>query len=255
MAARKSKADEVAKIENVIPYVCPELTAWNERMRAMDTTLFQCLVVRCSLASPIVAPDRTIAFDGLLAAAVVRQTGQPLASSAHECALVEIPVQRSECNRFHLASLAQFDIEKRSSSFTNKRFPMREAQTISTVSRVQESTGPSKGFRIPREHLHVDKLEWFCIGSRELITDLLADVTALGKKRGVGMGEVVVGSWRVDPIDPWDGFPVLRDGVPLRPLPQDWPGLREYEPAYARLTFPYWDRSREELCAIPPRNA
>ena len=90
---------------------------------------------------------------------------------------------------------------------------MREAQTISTVSRVQESTGPSKGFRIPREHLHIDKLEWYCIGHREHISDLLCNVTALGKKRGVGMGEVVVGSWRVEPIEPWDGFPVLRDGA------------------------------------------
>lgn len=254
MATRKTKADEVVKVEKLVPYVCPELSAWNEAMRNLPGSGAEYLVVWCSLASPIVAPDRTIALDGLLAAAVVRKTGQPLASSAHECALVEIPVQRSLCGRFHLASLAQFEIDKRSSSFTNKRFPMREAQTISTVSRVQESTGPSKGFRIPREHLHIDKLEWYCIGHREHISDLLCNVTALGKKRGVGMGEVVVGSWRVEPIEPWDGFPVLRDGAPLRPLPQDWPGLRDYEPAYARLTYPYWDRSREELCAIPARN-
>lgn len=254
MGTRKTKAGDIIKLEKLLPYVCPELAMWNERMRAFDTSLFQCLTVGCSLTSPLVAPDRAVALDGLLAAAVVRQTGQPLASSAHECALVEIPVQRSPCGRLHLASLAQLEIDKRTSRFTNKRFPMREAQAMSKVARVQESTGPSKGFRLPREHLYVDKLEWFCIGHRVLIVDLLADVTALGKNRGVGMGEVVVGSWRVEPVEPWDGFPVLRNGVPLRPLPQEWPGLRDYEPAYARLTYPYWDRSREELCAIPPRN-
>ena len=43
-----------------------------------------------------------------------------------------------------------------------------------------------QGFSIPREHLHIDKLEWYCIGHREHISDLLCNVTALGKKRGVG---------------------------------------------------------------------
>lgn len=253
MAARKAKADEVAKIEKVVPYVCPELTTWNECMRSLDVSTHQCLVVRCALASPIVLPERTIALDGLLAAAAVRMTNQPLASSAHECVLVEIPVQRSECGRFHLASVAQFDIDKRSSSFTNKRFPIKEATTMSTMKRVEESTGPTKAFRIPREHLHVDKLEWYCIGNAQFIQNLLAGVTSLGKKRGVGMGEVVIGSWLVDVVPPWDGFPVLRSGVPLRPLPVDWPGLGEHEESYARLSYPYWDRSKEELCAIPTR--
>jgi len=255
MGPRKTKAEEITKVEKIVPYVCPELATWNERMRSLDASLFQCLVVRCSLASPMVSPERTIALDGLLAAAVVRQTGQPLASSAHECVLVEIPVQRSKCGRFHLASNAQFDIDKRSGGFTNKRFPIKEAATMSRMTRVQESTGPTKGFRIPREHLHVDRLEWFCIGNVTLIAQLLANITSLGKKRGVGMGEVVIGSWRVEQAKPWGGFPVLRDGVPLRPLPIDWPGLGDHEESYARLSYPYWDRSREELCAIPMRQA
>jgi CRISPR type IV-associated protein Csf3 len=255
MAPQKSKADEIVRVEKRVPYVCPELAVWNERMRALDTSAFQCLAVRCSLASPIVSPERSVALDGLLAAAVVRVTGQPLASSAHECVLVEIPVQRSQCGRFHLASNAQFNIEKRSHGFTNKRFPIREATTMSKMSRVQESTGPTKGFRIPREHLHVDRLEWYYIGDVGIVSELLTHITSLGKKRGVGMGEVVVASWRVEPIEPWDGFPVLRDGVPLRPLPIDWPRLGTHEQDFATLSYPYWDRSKQELCAVPSRHS
>lgn len=255
MAKRAPKTVAVSAVNTqaLVPYMAPELAAWNESMRALDTSAFQPLVVRCALASPLVSPDRTIAIDGLLAFAAVRRTGQPLASSANECAPVEIPIERSRCGRFHLASFAQFDIAKRSASFTNKRFPIREAQSMSIMTRVQESTGACKGFRIPREHLHVDRLEWYCIGDRERVADLLCDVTSIGKKRGVGMGEIVIGSWRIELIEPWDGFPVLRDGAPLRPLPLDWPGLRDYEESYGRITYPYWDKSREDLWAAQPR--
>ena len=88
---------------------------WNEAMRNLPGSGAEyCRPVLCP---PIVAPDRTTRGDGLFAAAVVRKTGQPLASSAHECALVEIPAMQQLCGRFHLASLAQFEIDKRSSSF------------------------------------------------------------------------------------------------------------------------------------------
>lgn len=254
MAKRAPKVALVAPVHQPqAPYMDPKLAEWNESMRALDASTFQPLVVRCALTSPLVSPERTIALDSLLAFAAVRRTGQPIASSAHECVPVEIPIERSRCGRFHLASFAQFEIEKRSASFTNKRFPIREAQSMSTMTRVQESTGACKGFRIPREHLHVDKLEWYCVGDLVRIRDLLCDVTSIGKKRGVGMGEIVMGSWNVETIDPWDGFPVLRDGVPLRPLPLDWPGLRDCEESYCRITYPYWDKSREDLWATQPR--
>lgn len=254
MARRAPKAVLVAPVHQPqAPYMDPKLAEWNESMRALDASTFQPLVVRCALTSPLVSPERTIALDSLLAFAAVRRTGQLLASSAHECVPVEIPIERSRCGRFHLASFAQFNVEKRSASFTNKRFPIREAQSMSRMTRVQESTGACKGFRIPREHLHVENLEWYCIGVRERITELLCGVTSLGKKRGVGMGEIVTGSWRVEPIEPWNGFPVLRDGTPLRPLPLDWHGLHKYEESYCRITYPYWDRSREGLWATQPR--
>ena len=52
-------------------------------------------------------------------------------------------------------------------------------------------------------------------------------------------------------VEPWDGFPVVCGGRALRPLPVDWPGLVEPAKAYHTLTYPYWEHSREELCAVP----
>jgi hypothetical protein len=223
-------------------------------MRALTSDAFEPLVVRCTLSAPLNSPERHIALDSLLASAVVRRTGQPQASSAHECAPVEIPVERSACGRFHLASLAQFAIDKRAASFTNKRFPTKEAVRISSMRRVETSQGVTKDFRIPREHLHIrdDLVVWYCMGKRDMLEDMLCGVTSLGKKRSIGLGAVIPGSWVVEPIAPWDGFPVLRDGAPLRPLPLDWPGLESYDPAIANLTYPYWDRAKEGPCAKPP---
>jgi hypothetical protein len=234
-------------------YVCPELIAWNETMRAMKPEAFEPLVVKCLLSAPMSSPDRHLALDALLAATVIRQTGQPQASAGHECVPVEIPIKRSSCGRFHMASLAQFAIEQRSSSFTNKRFPTKEAVKLSKMKRVETSQGATKDFRIPREHLHIqdDEVVWYCVGNRVMILDLLCEVTSLGKRRAVGLGALVPGSWTVEPITPWQGFPVVRDGAPLRTLPLDWPGLVDFEPSHGNLTYPYWDKTKEVPCAKP----
>lgn len=226
----------------------------------LEPLTFEPLAVRCRVAAPICSPSRQLSLDGLLAAAAVYRTGQPLALSPADCAPAEIPIQRSPCGRFHLASFAQFAIEQRAKGYTNKRFPTAEAQAMGdpkTMRRILITAGVTKSFRIPREHLHLrdDEVLWYCHGNRLLVLDLVQSITALGKKRSVGLGAVVLGSWRVDPIEPWDGFPVVLNGRPLRTLPVDWPGLTEYEPAMATLTYPYHDRAREQPCATMMREA
>lgn len=257
MARSKRQATAPTPPAPLAPFVSPELDAWNASMRALDVTLFEPLIIRCTVDAPICMPTKTLALDGLVAAAVARRTGQPPAASAAECAPIEIPIMRETRGRFHLASGAQFAVDVRARSYTNRRFPTHEAQNIGcakTMRRILVTAGSTKAFRLPREHLHLqhDEVAWFCIGDSDALLDLLHDITALGKRRAVGLGALVPGSWRVEPIEPWDGFPVLRDGVPLRPLPLDWPGLVTYEPGYARLTYPYWDRPNEALCATPP---
>lgn len=240
-------------VDQHAPFVPPELAQWNESMRSIPDDAFTPLVVQCTLTAPIFAPDRRIALDGLLAAAVARRTQLPPASSAHECAPIEIPVKRSPCGRFHLASNAQFAIEKRAHSFTNKRFPTNEATFIGNQKfrRIETTQGHNKSFRIPREELHIDAMHWYCMGHAESLTNLITDITSIGKRRAVGLGAIAPGSWSIEQCDRWDGFPILQNGNPLRPLPLDWPGLEQYERAFANLTYPYWDRSKEHECAVP----
>lgn len=213
------------------------------------------LRITCNLATSICLPERQLALDGLLAWAVVLRTEQPPALSPQDCAHVEIPVLREPAQRFHLASFAEFTIERRTASYTNRRFPIAEAQTMGdpkTVRRILTTGGTTKSFRIPREEIHLaGPLTWYALANRPLLEELLALITYLGKKRSAGLGRIVPGSWRVERFTPWDeGFPVVRAGQPTRTLPLDWPGLTAFESGYRTLTYPY-RKQFEQPCAAP----
>lgn len=232
-----------------------ELSAWNARMRALRN--FEPLRVSCRLSGPVCMPGYAVALDGVLAATVCQMTGQPPAMSAADIVPVEIPIQREQAGRFHLASTAIFEVDKYAAAFTNRRFPLAAAQEMGDPKRMRRilvTGGATKNFRIPRVHAHVARQEvvWFCMGASDALGELLPLVTAIGKKRGVGLGPVVLGSWCVDRVAvPWTGFPVLQNGVPLRPLPLDYEGLGEHARAFRTLTYPYWDRRTEQELAVP----
>lgn len=260
MAGRRQKVAAAAPA--IVPidpaplaaHTCPELAAWNARWATCQAP--RPLVISCRVPQAICIPDGHLALDGLLAAAVVMATGQPPALTPQDCARVEIPVAREPEGRFHLASFAIYDVERRGRGYTNQRFPLQEAQEMGDerLRRITITTGPCKSYRIPREHAFVadSAIRWYALGDADAILELLSVIRYLGKRRAVGLGKVVPGSWRADPIEPWPGFPVLgRDGEALRPLPMDWPWLGEHEPAYRTLTYPYHDRAAEEFCAGP----
>jgi CRISPR type IV-associated protein Csf3 len=214
------------------------------------------LRVTARIAGAIVMPGRPIALDALLAAAVVIRDAIPPAYTSAEVVDIEIPIAREPGGRFHLASCASIRVEERETRYVNKRPPIAEAQLFGApkLKRMQISAGPSKGYRIPMEALHLegDRLDWWCVGDEVEVPALLALVTSLGKKRGVGIGRVR--EWSVEPCKSWgDGFPVVApDGTPMRPLPLDWPGVRvDAARAYACLRPPYWLRECEVECFVP----
>lgn len=211
------------------------------------------LEITARLNGPICMPYAPIALDGLLAWAVAQRDGIEPALRTRDLVPIEIPVQREPDGRFHLASFAQYEVERREGQWTNRRPPVEHAQLLASpkVRTINIGTGPSKGFRIPREALHLrnDMLIWWCIGEREVIEDLLSLVLYLGRKRAVGLGEVA--EWDVSECTTWDGFPVVRGSQPLRPLPPDWPGLVDPEIGYSCITYPYWIASEEQICAVP----
>lgn len=214
------------------------------------------LVVTARLSSAISMPRTGIALDALLASQVALRLELPPPRHAADCVPLEIPIARSECDRFYRASFAVWEWEQHETRWVNRRPVIAEAQMLGSpkIRRMNITAGADKGYRLPLEVGHVvdDTLTWWCVGDAEPIRDLLATVVGLGKKRSVGLGRVA--EWRVDECEPWgDGFPVVRDGKPLRTLPADCPGLEDPPLAMRVVDLPYWAHEREELAACPAR--
>lgn len=211
------------------------------------------LRVTARVDGPVCMPNHPVALDALLASAVCVRDGVAPAFTSRELVPLEIPVARSECGRYYLASVAQYEVEVRDLHHTNRRPVVPELQALSpSTRRVQITGGPNKGYRIPREHIYLvgSVMTWWCVGDGPDMRALLEIVRHVGKKRSVGLGEVL--EWKVFPCEPWGaGFPVARNGAPLRNLPSDYPGLTEPDLAYACLEPPYWMHERSELCAVP----
>ena len=209
------------------------------------------LHVTARLLTAIALPGGPLALDALLAAAVCRRDDIPPPPPVRP---IEIPVEREPGGRFHLATFSLGAAARYDHRWVNRRFPIEIAQTplgSLRIRRVHISGGPAKSYRIPLETIHLEarRLDWYAVGERREIEELLAISRYIGKRRAVGLGRVE--RWEVEPCEPWPGFPLVRDGRALRPLPPDWPGLVEPVMEYRTISYPYWDATARVLCAVP----
>lgn len=206
------------------------------------------IVVRAKLSGAVCLP-MPVALDALLMAAVAMRDDLP-PLGFRECVALEIPIAQER--GIYLASEAQYEREVHERRWLSKRFPIAEAQSMgeAKLRRINMSAGQCKQYRIPMETIHLrdDEMTWFAMGNATAVHALLAWITHVGKKRSVGLGRV--SRWTVDATEPWEGFPVLRGGRPLRALPLDWPGLGGHRTEHRVLSPPYWERWREQECAV-----
>lgn len=207
------------------------------------------------MMSRTVVSDDGLHLDSLLMAAVAKRDGLPPLLSqrqAIDAEPLQIPIALSPCGRYYLATSALGHVEARENRYVNRRFPLHESIALGDESfkRVMLSSGSCKGFRVPVESSHVDRWTWYAVGDLEAVRELVPLVTRLGKRRSVGEG--LVRAWTVEKCEPWAGaFPVLDvDGMPLRNVPLDTPGLSDrYVARIGRLRPPYWLRHDEHEVA------
>lgn len=201
------------------------------------------------MTSPIAMANRPN-LDGLLMFAKAKALGLPPLLDAAEGAKAEpiaIPIQKSECGRYYLASDMIGDVESREVKYTQRRFPMQETVAFgrNSIKRIVTKSGPCKAFRHPLDVQHVSAGTWFCIGIATEIEALTKWITAVGKKRSVGYGSIA--GWNISRCDDWPGFPVLKDGRPMRGLPLNASGMTSHTIKLGRLTPPYWLHDKEPL--------
>jgi CRISPR type IV-associated protein Csf3 len=209
------------------------------------------LRVHAAVSGPIFLPDGAPRLDALLAYQVCRQEGR-VCMDATQAESVDIPLQLEPEGRFHLCSEGQFTEAASELQYTIRRPVIEAMQRFAgpKLRRIRITAGANKAYRMPRAVSYLeDGITWWCIGKQQEITQLLACVRHVGKRRAAGLG--VIDAWSVEPCEPWDGFPVSRGGQPLRLLPPDWPGLDNPSCGFGVLTYPYWDLSREEPCLLP----
>jgi hypothetical protein len=210
------------------------------------------LQIIATLTSPLAVPLFPINLDGLLASMVCERQG--FIAGVGEWQDVDVPLQRSACGRYYLASVGHYESAVAILGYTQKRSPISEFGWFgeAKIKSVLVSGGINKACRIPQPRAVVDTMRWWCIGDRTAVAELIALVTHLGKKRSVGHGRVA--RWGVKPCEPWPGFPVLRpDGTPMRNLPVDTEGLGPTTAiGWGPLTYPYWDQTRSIEVAQPP---
>jgi CRISPR type IV-associated protein Csf3 len=198
-----------------------------------------------------VLPDGGLYLDSLLVYQVARERGL-VCLDATMLSPIEIPIAKEPGGRFYLCSAGQSVEIEAEMQHTVRRPIVAEAQRLATtrLRRIDITGGENKGYYLPRPVGYLENgIEWWCLGEAEELRRLLSCVTHLGKRRAVGLGRV--DAWSVEPCEPWPGFPVVRDGKPLRRLPIGWPGVEEARCGFGTIAPPYWDQSREEPCLLP----
>ncbi len=213
---------------------------------------FQPLAVTATVPGQIYLPSGRLALDSLLAAKVCLLQHVPPPSNAAEVLDVSIPIE-TDAQGIPLCSFSLGSLHEHDKRYRNRRPPIEQYQEMGCRGTVNISLGVEKAYHTQYQssHLEDEELTWYCIGDKLAIEYLLTFVRFLGKRTAVGYGKVE--SWEVISFPPaWDGFPVVREGRPLRPLPLGYSGLSpDAKTGYGCIRYPYWDQSREELCAIP----
>lgn len=190
-------------------------------------------------------------LDALLQAAWCMREGRLLAPlSEADLIDIQLPLARSECGRYWLASAGALVPLASELRYKNRRAPWVEYARLGSdkIRRVQINFGENKSYRVPYEFtIPKDGLvTWWALGELGGVCELLQHVHFLAKHRGSGKGHVR--EWKIEECEPWgDGFPVMRDGYPLRNLPVE-PGAVG---ALERCEPPYWMREGRVPCLVP----
>lgn len=236
---------------------------------------FQPLIVRITVLTGILVPLRRqpypIHFDALVISLLAARNKQgivldydpakdPYAPGGRLAGTVPLAASGSK-SPVYQASVAF--VGKASSGWHSwiKRPPTQDMyEPNQTFSPSGDGSGPRRGWLEAQEAVYPLRLSFFCVGDKDALEDILADLRGVGVMRRSGLGEVV----RCDVIAP-SNLPadfaancgLIWDGLPARELPlADWP---EGMPATAGWTWgvaavrpPYWVPHNKERCWLPP---
>ena len=120
-----------------------------------------------------------------------------------------------------------------------KKPPLAEMVRYTKDKTANVASGPLKAYDLAIPTVLAAEVTWFALGDIDAVRRLLVEyIPAVGKKRGIGMGDVR--EWIVEPCG--DDRSVLKaDGSPARRLPH---GAAPGAPGQGAIRPPYWHHTR-----------
>lgn len=206
----------------------------------------QPIKVTFHLVSPMVAPDRPIHLDALLAWAAVHRAGGDLS------ALGSLPLDwwNGDGEWVWKASVVVPEVIHRDRMPMARPFdPWTGGADRGEVfhggadlpAGEKGSTGPYKAYFLSYSLLQAPRAFAWAVGDREAVADLLGELDHLGKLGRIGLGEIA----SVDVV----GDPEAEAMWRLRTMASPVDG---YHRSVGTVRPPYWDRSGRRECWEPP---
>jgi CRISPR type IV-associated protein Csf3 len=221
------------------------------------------LQIIAHMATPLVAyDDWSPSFDALIEYQLLDQLGlitpNPTAADAEKnlpLIFDEMPIARKTLKgEWYWAVSSPHYIENHQQTQRyRKRWDKQELHLDwgKKKAKVDSSQGHFKAYDLPRYDREMQTIHWFAIGNADKISELILNVTNLGKKRSQGCGQVH--KWEVLPFEHdwhlWRGESLARP-MPINMIPQpqsinmmNW-GWRT----------PYFVQSNRTMCYMPTDN-
>lgn len=218
---------------------------------------FESLRITAHLRTPVVA-DRWLPLDAILLYQISRQRLGPQVATlpggepASEAISMPLAIH-GKPHWYYACSWAQpqpwWLAEGR--DHWNKRFDTGFAHLVDFRRRrgkVIIEQGRYKAYHMPIFYRVAIRINWYCIGDKREIEQLLSTVTHLGKKRSQGWGRVI--KWE---IESWPhDWSVWRDGRLTRGVPpQDVEGKGSFNLLHYGLRPSYYRKQNQMLLAMP----
>lgn len=130
--------------------------------------------------------------------------------------------------------------------YIHRRFNAKDAEQFSDAKTVETTKTGYKNYRILLRKRITPCVNWYVVGDRDAISDLLKSMTHIGAKSSVGMGRVK--QWEVDPDDRAIEFARL-----CRPLPIEFASQNKITGVNMTWSHrpPYQLLANKRVCVIP----
>jgi CRISPR type IV-associated protein Csf3 len=220
------------------------------------------LQITARLASPIAVYDNySPNIDGLLEWLILESQGLASSNPTEETAItVDLPLQKIEHGGLWFWAVSspfyQYELEQSQRYRRRWDYQERNCDWGNKRASVDTSQGNTKSYDLPLYLRNTPRIDWFAVGDKPAIAEILASCKGVGKKRSQGYGQVL--SWEVQEIDTDRS---LVNKKIARPLPLE---MRDLVPCSAIsdlgcLPWGYRPPARfpcnRALCIMPQNNA